>query len=126
MISVKRLAHVTFETPDLERQIDYFTHIAGLVLAAREKGRAYLATKVGDLAVQLEEGSQARCARLAFQAAPDLELDALRRGIEAENLRYEMRNDPYPASPKCWHLRTRKAPFARCSRCSRRSPSISR
>ena len=43
---------------------------ATLVLAERENGRAFLATKVGDLAVQLETGDQARCARIAFQAAP--------------------------------------------------------
>jgi len=100
MINIKRLGHVTFETPDLDRQIDYFTQIAGLVLAGRDNGRAYLATKVGDLVVQLETASQARSARLAFQAAPDLELDALRPGIEAENLRCETRNDPSPGIPK--------------------------
>jgi len=100
MINVKRFGHVTFDTPDLERQIDYFTHIAGLVLAGRDKGRAYLATKVGDLVVQLEKAEQARCARLAFQAAPDSDWDALRRGVEAENLRCEMKNDPSPGIPK--------------------------
>ena len=100
MISVKRFGHVTFETPDIERQIDYFTRVAGLVLAGRENGRAYLATKVGDLVVQLEKGDASRCARLAFQAAPDADFDDLRRGIEAENLRCEMRNDPSPGIPK--------------------------
>jgi catechol 2,3-dioxygenase-like lactoylglutathione lyase family enzyme len=100
VINVKRFGHATFETPDLDRQIDYFTRIAGLVLAGRENGRAFLATKVGDLVVQLEKGDTSRCARLAFQAAPDADLDALRRGIEAENLRCEMRNDPSPGIPK--------------------------
>jgi hypothetical protein len=61
MINVKRISHATFDTPDLDRQIAYFTQIAGLVLAERENGRAFLATKVGDLAVQLEKGDQARC-----------------------------------------------------------------
>jgi catechol 2,3-dioxygenase-like lactoylglutathione lyase family enzyme len=96
MISVKRISHATFETPDLDRQIDYFTEIAGLRLAARENGRAFLATKVGDLAVQLEKGDAARCARLAFQVAPDTEFDDIRRGIEAEGLRCQTRNDPSP------------------------------
>ena len=100
MINVKRFSHATFETPDLDRQIDYFTRIAGLVLAGRENGRAFLATKVGDLVVQLEKGDASRCARLAFQAAPDADIEELRRGIEAENLRCEMRNDPSPGIPK--------------------------
>ncbi len=59
MIKAKRFGHVTFETPDLDRQIAYFTEIAGLVTAERENGRAYLATKLGDLAVQLETGERA-------------------------------------------------------------------
>jgi len=100
MINVKRFGHATFETPDLDRQIDYFTQIAGLVLAERENSRAYLATKVGDLAVQLEQGDTSRCARLAFQAAPDSDIDALRKGAETEGLRCEMRNDPSPGIPK--------------------------
>ena len=29
MIQVKRISHVTFETPDIDRQIAYFTQIAG-------------------------------------------------------------------------------------------------
>jgi catechol 2,3-dioxygenase-like lactoylglutathione lyase family enzyme len=96
MINVKRIGHATFETPDLERQIDYYTQIAGLVLAERESGRAFLATKLGHLAVQLEKGDGARCARLAFQVAPDAEFSDIRRGLERENVRCEARDDPSP------------------------------
>jgi catechol 2,3-dioxygenase-like lactoylglutathione lyase family enzyme len=96
MIQVKRMSHATLETPDLDRQIDYFTQIAGLALVERENGRAYLATKVGDLAVQLEKADQARCTRIAFQVAPDTEFDDIRRGIEAEGVRCQPRNDPSP------------------------------
>ena len=56
MIQVKRISHATLETPDLERQVDYFTQVVGLAVAGRENGRVHLATKVGDLAVQLEKG----------------------------------------------------------------------
>ena len=38
MIQVKRMSHATFETPDLERQIDYFTQVVGLQEAGRENG----------------------------------------------------------------------------------------
>ena len=44
MIQAKRFSHAAFETPDLERQIDYFTQVVGLAVAARENGRAHLAT----------------------------------------------------------------------------------
>ena len=66
MIKVTRIGHATFETPDVERQVDYFTDIVGLVPAEKANGRAYLATRVGDLVVQLEKGSEARCARISF------------------------------------------------------------
>jgi len=100
MIQVKRFGHATFETPDLERQIDYFTQVVGLVLAERVNGRAYLATKLGDLVVQLEKGERSRCARLAFQVAPDTDFEDIRRGIEAEGVRCEVRNDPSPGIAK--------------------------
>lgn len=100
MIQVKRFDHATFETPDLDRQIDYFTQVAGLVLAEREKDRAYLATKLGDLVVQLERGDHARCSRLAFQVAPATEFEDIRRGLEAEGVRCEARNDTSPGIPQ--------------------------
>src|ERR1044071_1926317 len=96
MIQAKRISPATFETPDLERQIDYFTQVVGLVLAECVDGRAFLATRLGDLAVQLEKGAEARCARIAFQVAPETDFDDIRRGIESENLRCEVRNDPAP------------------------------
>ena len=96
MIKARRFGHVTFETPDLKRQIAYFTEIVGLVVAERENGRAYLATKHGDLAVQLETGEKARCCRLAFQVDPQTDFKDIRRGIEAEGLHCQSRNDPAP------------------------------
>ena len=74
MIQVKRMSHVTLETPDLERQIDYFTQVVGLQEAGRENGTAFLATKVGDIVVRVEKGSEARCARIAFQVDPATDL----------------------------------------------------
>ena len=37
MIRPRRIGHATFETPDLEKAIAYYTETMGLVLAAREK-----------------------------------------------------------------------------------------
>src|ERR1700674_2731692 len=96
MIKVTRIGHATFETPDLERQIDYFTNVVGLVLAERDAAHAFLATRVGDLAVQLDKGGASRCSRLSFQAAPGSDFDALRRGLEAEGLRCDLCADPSP------------------------------
>ena len=43
MIQARRIGHATFETPDLDGAIDYYTQVNGLVLAEREPGRAFLA-----------------------------------------------------------------------------------
>ena len=59
MISIRRISHATFETPDLEAQIEHYTKVTGLVVAAREKDRALLSCKVGQLVLQLVEGRAA-------------------------------------------------------------------
>jgi catechol 2,3-dioxygenase-like lactoylglutathione lyase family enzyme len=100
MINAKRFSYATFETPDIERQIVYFTEIAGLALAERHNGRAYLATKHGDLVVQLESGAHSRCIRLGFQVAPDTEISDIRKGIEAEGLSCQSQNDSAPGIPQ--------------------------
>ena len=70
MINVKRLGHATFETPDLERQIEYFRQIVGLGLVEREADRAFLATETGQLAVVLQKGPVSRTTKLAFEISP--------------------------------------------------------
>jgi len=126
MIAARRFSHVTLETPDIERQIAYFTEVNGLNVAERHNGRAYLATKHGDLVVTLESGSQARCAKLAFQVARDTEFDDIRKGVEAEGLSCQARNDAVPGIPQMLSFEIRKAPCARCSRRKHRSAGPSR
>ena len=71
------------------------------MLAEREKDRAYLATKLGDLVVQLEKGDYARCARLAFQVWRRTQSSTTSgNGIEAEGVRCEARNDTSPGIPR--------------------------
>ena len=58
MLQVKRIGHATLTTPDLERQLDYYTRVLGLCTVAREKNRAILATKPGQEAIVLEHGDR--------------------------------------------------------------------
>ena len=44
MIGVKKISHATYETPDLDQQIEYYTDVLGLTLVAKEKDAAYLAS----------------------------------------------------------------------------------
>ena len=100
MIKPRRIGHATFETADLEKQIAYWTDIAGLVLAEREKNRAFLASKTGLLAVQLEQTDRADCTRLSFEVAPDSDFDELARNLSADGIKSELRNDSIPGMGK--------------------------
>jgi catechol 2,3-dioxygenase-like lactoylglutathione lyase family enzyme len=96
MIKARRIGHATFETPDLQPMIDYYTEVIGLVLAEREKDRAFLATKIGQLAVELNKGGEERCATLSFEVAPDCDFGAAARDLEKEGIKSELRNDSVP------------------------------
>src|ERR1700681_3650376 len=81
MIRPRRIGHATFETPDLERAIAYYTQTMGLVLAAREKDRAFLASKIGLLTIALQQSSAQRCSKLSFEVAPDEDFGELGREL---------------------------------------------
>ena len=96
MIKPRRIGHTTFETKDLDRQIAYWTEVAGLVLAEREKNRAFLATKTGLLVVQLEKSDRAHCNRLSFEVAPNSDFAELAKVLTADGISSELRNDSIP------------------------------
>ena len=96
MIQARRIGHATFETADLDAAIDYYTQINGLVLAEREPGRAFMATKLGQLVVQLDEGSNAQCTGLSFEVAPDSDFAAMSRQLESEGSEHDLSNDSIP------------------------------
>ena len=77
MIQARRIGHTAFDTPDLDGAVDYYTQIAGLTLAEREPGRAFLATKIGQVVVELNEASNAQCTGLSFEVAPDSDFGAM-------------------------------------------------
>ena len=59
MIDVLRVGHATFTTPDLERQVAYYSDVLGLIVTERDKNRAFLATRTGLEAIALERGDKA-------------------------------------------------------------------
>ena len=100
MIKLLRIGHATFETPDLAKAIDYYTQVAGLALAGRETGRAFLATKIGQLAIELQEGAQARCNKLSFEVAPNADFADLQKNLSGHGVKSELRSDSVPGQPK--------------------------
>jgi len=100
MIKVLRIGHATFETPDLAKAIDYYTQVAGLALAGREKGRAFLATKIGQLAIELQEAARPRCSKLSFEVAPNADFADLQKNLSGHGVKSELRSDSVPGQPK--------------------------
>ncbi|HEY5067551.1 MAG TPA: VOC family protein, partial [Xanthobacteraceae bacterium] len=66
MINVRRLGHATLTTPDIDRQIEYYTEVVGLTLVERSKERAFLACKLGLEAIALEPGKANALSRISF------------------------------------------------------------
>jgi catechol 2,3-dioxygenase-like lactoylglutathione lyase family enzyme len=97
MIRVRRIGHATFETPDLERQIAYYTNVLGLTLVEREKDTAYLASTLDHHSVVLRRGGAAACKRLSFQIAPGTDLAEFERQLSAHGVKSERRSNPAPS-----------------------------
>src|SRR4051812_19971285 len=97
MIGVKKIAHATYETPDLDQQIEYYTDILGLNLIAKEKDLAYLASTIDHHSVVLRKGDRSRCVRLGFQLGPDDDLGAFEKQTAARGIKTQRKTDPEPS-----------------------------
>jgi catechol 2,3-dioxygenase-like lactoylglutathione lyase family enzyme len=100
MIKLLRLGHATFETPDIEKAIEHHTQVIGLSLAGRDGKRAFLATRTGQLAVELQQGSQSKCLKLAFEVPSTAEFVDIRRELQTHGVASKERNDSVPGLPK--------------------------
>jgi catechol 2,3-dioxygenase-like lactoylglutathione lyase family enzyme len=100
MIKLLRLGHATFETPDIEKAIAHHTQVIGLSLAGRDGKRAFLATRTGQLAVELQQSSQSKCTKLAFEVPPATDFAGIRRELQRHGVASEERNDSVPGLPK--------------------------
>jgi catechol 2,3-dioxygenase-like lactoylglutathione lyase family enzyme len=100
MIKLLRLGHATFETPDIEKAIEHYTQVIGLSLAGRDGKRAFLATRTGQLAVELQQGSQSKCIKLAFEVPATADFADIRRELQTHGFASEERNDSVPGLSK--------------------------
>jgi catechol 2,3-dioxygenase-like lactoylglutathione lyase family enzyme len=96
MLHISRISHATFETPDLQKALDYFVQVNGLALVDRAGGRAFLAAKTGLLAIGLEQGETARCSALAFELGAGAEPEAVRRHLAQAGIACDERHDAAP------------------------------
>jgi catechol 2,3-dioxygenase-like lactoylglutathione lyase family enzyme len=99
MIKALRIGHATFETPDLTKAIEHYTQVIGLSLAGREDKRAFLASKIGQLAIELIEGSAARCTKLSFEVGAQTDFGQLQKSLQSEGITSQVRSDCAPGLP---------------------------
>jgi catechol 2,3-dioxygenase-like lactoylglutathione lyase family enzyme len=97
MIRVRKIAHATYETHDLDRQVEYYTDILGLTLVAKEKDTAFLASTIDHHSVVLRKGDAARCVRLGFQIGTDEDLKEFDKQTAAHGIKTQRVNDPGPS-----------------------------
>ena len=57
MVEVHRLGYANLVTPDIEKQVDYWTRVIGLQIIDRSVNQVFLATKLGLEAIALEQGA---------------------------------------------------------------------
>jgi catechol 2,3-dioxygenase-like lactoylglutathione lyase family enzyme len=97
MIRVTKIAHASYETPDLDQQVEYYTDVMGLSLVAKEKDTAYLASTVDHHSIVLRRGAQAQCVRLGFQIPIEADLDAFDKQVSAHGVKTARKKDPEPS-----------------------------
>jgi len=97
MIKASRIGHATFETPDLDRAIAYYTEVNGLVLNAKDRSHAFLASKTGLLTIALERGGAANLKRIAFELSPRTDFVEAIAQLATFGVKCEMRSDAVPS-----------------------------
>jgi catechol-2,3-dioxygenase len=97
MIRVKKIAHATYEVPDLDKQVEYYTEILGLAVTGKDKDSVYLASTVDHHSIVLRKGPAAQCLRVGFQLGPDDDLDAFERQVKTHGVKTGRRADPDPS-----------------------------
>ena len=96
MIQCRRLGHITVQTPDLDRMVEYYQEILGLRVAASTATDAYLVTRVGQIALHLQKGATTRCTRVSFQIAPKVQIAELQAKLKSVGVESDLRSDAVP------------------------------
>ncbi len=97
---IAKLAHATFETPDIPRLADYYTNVLGLALIDKTEASAALTCAGETASVILERGAAPRCTTLAFETAEASEPAALVATLERAGVKATLVSDIGPFAGK--------------------------
>lgn len=96
VVQAGRLGHAVLQTPDLDRQVDFYTGLVGFTEVSRGQDSAFLASRAGQLAVEMRRGDVANCIALSFEVAPDTNFVAVRNALSEHGIASEIRTDALP------------------------------
>ena len=96
MIKVSRIAYASFETSDLDAQVDHYTKVIGLSVVDRGKDAAYLTAGADHHTVILKRGIAASCTALGFQLPVLSDLGAFQKQVEAHGISTQRLSDAQP------------------------------
>jgi catechol-2,3-dioxygenase len=96
MIKISRIALLTLETSEFDRQVDHYERVIGLQRIHRAPGVVFLATKLGQLTLVLRSAEAPNCTSIGFELAPNTNLLDVKRWLAGHDLIGEVRTDVYP------------------------------
>lgn len=96
-VNVSKLAYVGFETPDLDRLVEYYTRVLDFVLVESSPQAAFLTTGVDHHCIVLTAGGPKARTAVGWEIREPLD-DAARRLTDA-GYRVERRSDVGPGTP---------------------------
>ena len=97
LIRVTRISHTVFETPDLARQVEYYSQVMGFHVLSQTPAQAFLGSRVGQEVIGFEAGASNRCRRIAFQVAPDFDHERIEAELRPFAIKQERRSDISPS-----------------------------
>lgn len=97
-VTVSKVGYVGFETPDIDRLVDYYTNVLDFVLVDKSTGQAFLTTTFDHHSVVIERATEKKARSfVGYQIREDL--DAAERRLRDSGYEVERRSDIAPSTP---------------------------
>ncbi|ATL88269.1 VOC family protein [Streptomyces malaysiensis] len=97
-VNVSKVGYVGFETPDLDRLVDYYTNVLDFALVEKSADQAYLTTTFDHHSVVLERAETKRARSfVGYQIEEDL--DSAERRLRDSGYEVRRRSDIAPSTP---------------------------
>ena len=97
MIGVKKIAHATYETPDLDQQVEYYTDILGLTLA-RARTRTLPISPRPSTIIRwcCAKAARHNACGSAFRSGPTTTSNEFEKQTAAHGIKTKRKKDPEP------------------------------